>query len=134
MTPNIDRLANRGVTFTNAHCAAPACNPSRVALLTGLRPSSTGVYLNSHPWRPVLPDAVTLPKHFKDQGYFLAGFGKVYHGRYADPSDWHIWGGPPMKLAPHKLLNDGGVGGIRFGALDNKDQDMPGLCECRSSH
>lgn len=124
-TPNLDRLAKRGVTFTNAHCAAPACNPSRVALLTGLRPSSTGVYLNSHPWRPVLPDAVTLPRHFLNHGYFLAGFGKIYHGRYPDPSDWHIWGGSSKDRTEHKLLNDGGVGGIRFGALDNADEHMP---------
>lgn len=125
VTPHLDRLAQRGVTFTSAHCVAPACNPSRVALLTGMRPSTTGVYLNSHPWRPVLPDAVTLPRHFKDHGYYVAGFGKVYHGRYPDPEDWHLWGGPPFRHAPHRLLNDGGVGGIRFGALDNADEDMP---------
>ena len=88
--PNLDRLANQGGSFTNAHCAAPACNPSRVALLTGLRPFTTGVYFNSNPWRPVLPKAITLVRHFKDNGYFCAGFGKVYHGRYADASDWLI--------------------------------------------
>ena len=65
VTPNLDRLANQGVSFTNAHCAAPACNPSRVALLTGLRPFTTGVYFNSNPWRPVLPKAITLVRHFK---------------------------------------------------------------------
>jgi arylsulfatase A-like enzyme len=126
VTPHLDRLAERGVTFTNAHCAAPACNPSRVALLTGRRPSSTGVYHNSNPWRPVLPEAVTLPKHFKDQGYFLAGFGKVYHGRYEDPGDWHIWGLTERRRSPElELLNDGGVKGIRFGPLANDDADMP---------
>lgn len=125
VTPNLDRLAKRGVTFTSAHCAAPACNPSRVALLTGLRPSSTGVYHNPHPWRPVLPDVVTLPRHFMNHGYFVAGFGKVYHGRYPDPTDWHIWGGSTKNKKKHRLLNDGGVGGIRFGALDNDDEDMP---------
>ena len=93
VTPNLDRLAQRGVTFTNAHCAAPACNPSRAALRTGLRPSTTGVYHNSNPWRPVLPDVITLPRHFMDNGYFCAGFGKVYHGRYADPNDWGSGGG-----------------------------------------
>jgi len=55
-TPNLDRLARRGVLFTNAYCAAPACNPSRAALMTGIRPSTSGVYHNSQPWRqsPVL--------------------------------------------------------------------------------
>ena len=127
ITPNLDRLAKRGVTFSNAHCAAPACNPSRVALLTGLRPSTTGVYFNSNPWRPVLPDVITLPKHFKNNGYFTAGFGKVYHGRYADPSDWHIWAKAPgdtREPAKEKHLTDGGVGGIRFGPLSNTDEEM----------
>ena len=50
-TPHIDRLAARGVLFTIAHCAAPACNPSRAALMTGIRPSTSGVYHNPQPWR-----------------------------------------------------------------------------------
>lgn len=127
ITPNLDRLAKRGVTFANAYCAVPACNPSRTALLTGLRPSTTGVYHNSNPWRPVLPQVITLPRHFKDNGYFCAGFGKVYHGRYADPSDWHIWGhasGDTRKVPKEKHLTDGGVGGIRFGPLSNRDEEM----------
>ena len=70
VTPNLDRLAKRGVTFSNAHCAVPSCNPSRTALLTGLRPSTTGVYGNANPWRPVLPEVITLPRHFKNKGYF----------------------------------------------------------------
>ena len=127
ITPNLDRLAKRGVTFTNAQCAVPACNPSRTALLTGLRPSTTGVYHNSNPWRPVLPDVITLPKHFKDNGYFTAGFGKVYHGSYPDASDWDIWSSTPgdaRKASKEKHLTDGGVGGIRFGPLSNSDEEM----------
>ncbi|MGY8769210.1 MAG: sulfatase-like hydrolase/transferase [Pirellulales bacterium] len=117
ITPNLDRLADRGITFTNANCAVPACNPSRTALLTGLRPSTTGVYLNGNPWRPVLPDVITLPRHFKDNGYFCAGFGKVYHGTFPDPTDWHIWGKAPgdkRSAGKVKALTNGGVGGIRF--------------------
>jgi arylsulfatase A-like enzyme len=127
VTPHLDRLAARGVSFTNAHCAVPSCNPSRTALLSGLRPSTTGVYLNSHPWRPVLPKVITLPRHFKNNGYFCAGFGKVYHGRYADPSDWHIWGSAPgdeRRSSKEKHLTNGGVGGIRFGPLANSDEEM----------
>ena len=52
-TPNLDRLAARGVLFTNAHCAAPSCNPSRVAIMTGVRPSSSGVYYNGQSWRQI---------------------------------------------------------------------------------
>src|SRR4030095_16638929 len=59
-TPNIDRLAQRGMLFTGAYCAAPACTPSRAALLTGVRPHTSGVYHNTQPWRPAMPEAVTL--------------------------------------------------------------------------
>src|SRR5512143_1177171 len=52
-TPHIDRLAQMGVTFTRANCAAPVCNPSRAALMSGLRPSTTGVYDNGQDWKPV---------------------------------------------------------------------------------
>lgn len=64
-TPNIDRLAERGVLFTNAHCQAPICNPSRTSFMTGLRPSTTGIYMNS-PWFRATPrnkDRVTLTQH-----------------------------------------------------------------------
>ncbi len=73
--------------FTRAYCAAPACNPSRAALLTGIRPSTSGVYLNSHPWRPALPKAVTLPQHFSAHGYRSIGGGKIFHGGYANGSE-----------------------------------------------
>ena len=88
-TPNIDGLAKRGVLFANAHCQAPICNPSRVSLLTGVRPSSSGVYeLNQpHHLSPLLKTAVTLPAQFKANGYHVLGRGKIYHGRYKCPSD-----------------------------------------------
>jgi arylsulfatase A-like enzyme len=81
-TPNLERLARRGVTFTRAYAASPACNPSRTALLTGLRPSSTGVYGNTTDWRRALPDAVTLPQHFRAHGYRVAGAGRIFHHHY----------------------------------------------------
>lgn len=80
-TPNLDRLASQGVLFTNAHCAAPACNPSRVAVMTGVRPSSSGVYNNGQDWRrsPRLAQAVTIPEHFRQHGYETLGCGKIFH-------------------------------------------------------
>src|SRR5262245_2020124 len=78
-TPNIDSLARRGVLFSNAHCASPLCNPSRTALLTGQAPYRTGIYDNEQFWKPNLPDAVTIPMHFKRNGYTVAGAGKVFH-------------------------------------------------------
>jgi len=80
-TPNLDRLAARGVLFTNAHCAAPACNPSRVAIMTGVRPSTSGVYRNAQSWRsaPRLAHAITIPEHFRAGGYTAVGGGKIFH-------------------------------------------------------
>ncbi|MCA9195298.1 MAG: sulfatase [Planctomycetales bacterium] len=90
-TPNIDRLADRGTLFTNAHVAAPVCNPSRVATMTGLRPSTTGVYDNSIIWHQNLGDIETIPRYFKTHGYMVAGGGKVYHHMpgFNRRSDWH---------------------------------------------
>ncbi len=132
-TPHLDRLASRGVSFTRAYCAAPVCNPSRVALLTGLRPSSTGVYDNATDWRPSLAEVVTLPQHFKRHGYFVSGAGKIYHGNFPQGSDWDEFHnrarprpGPEGKrrtAAPVPGLS-GGAGGISFAALDGDDDAM----------
>ena len=78
-TPNIDRLAAKGMLFANAHCPSPKCAPSRAAILTGLRPSTTGLYDNGHWWFPNLPDVVTMPMHFRKQGYEVVGSGKIFH-------------------------------------------------------
>lgn len=81
-TPHLDKLAERGTTFLNAHCNAPLCNPSRTSLLLGLRPSSTGIYGLSPWFRTVsaLKDRVALPQHFANHGYSTAATGKIYHG------------------------------------------------------
>lgn len=90
-TPNIDRLAKRGLLFTNAHAAAPVCNPSRVATLTGRRPGSTGIYGNETSWIVALPDVPTIPAHFKANGYHVVGGGKVNHHMpgFNRRTDWH---------------------------------------------
>jgi len=89
-TPNIDRLAERGVLFTNAHCASPKCAPSRAAILTGMRPSTTGLYDNGHWWLPNLPNVVTIPQHFRNHGYRVAGAGKIFHHTAGNhpPNQW----------------------------------------------
>lgn len=86
-TSNFDRLARRGMLFTNAHCSAPRCNPSRTSVLTGLQPSTLGVYTNRQRFRQVLPDVVTLPQHFMAHGYRVVGGGKIFHA--PDPESWH---------------------------------------------
>ncbi len=81
-TPNLERLAQAGVTFTRAYCSAPACNPSRVSVMTGLRPSTSEIYSNFEKLREYLPDTLTLPEAFRMAGYRVAGGGKVFHGAY----------------------------------------------------
>jgi arylsulfatase A-like enzyme len=87
-TPNLDRLAARGTYFERAYCAAPTCQPSRVAVMTGLRPSTTGDYVNEQKLRKLLPDVVTLPQYFAGHGYRTAGGGKVFHHGDVDPQSW----------------------------------------------
>ncbi len=90
-TPNLSELAKRGVTFARAFCQAPSCNPSRTSLMTGLRPSTTGVYGNTDAWRKALPDAVTLPQHFKLHGYEVLGGGKTFHGPQNEAASWEAY-------------------------------------------
>jgi arylsulfatase A-like enzyme len=127
-TPNLDRLAGQAVLFSKAYCAAPACNPSRCALLNGIRPHESGVYLNPQPWRPVLPDSVTLPQHFMANGYDVRGGGKIFHGRYEDRGSWHEWfdSGPTPKLPNREQENPHSrAGGIVWGNLhDTPDSEM----------
>jgi choline-sulfatase len=133
-TPNIDALAERGTLFTNAHCQSPLCNPSRTSLMVGLRPTTTGIY-GLAPWfRNVerFRERVTLPQHFKQQGYRTFTAGKIYHGGVGGPQaqarEFDVWGPrggvgvkPPEKLIPptpggnHPLMD--------WGVFPHKDED-----------
>jgi arylsulfatase A-like enzyme len=95
VTPNMDRLAKMGMRFTNAHCNYALCNPSRTSLLTGMLPSSNGVFGNEQDWRRSVQIAgkPTLPEHFKAQGYLTAAAGKIFHANHGGPegrlTGWH---------------------------------------------
>ena len=86
-TPNLDRLAASGTLFTNAHCPAPACNPSRTAIMTGISPHVSGVYDNRQKMRQLLPTATLMPKYFSQHGYWSAGSGKILH-YFTDAASW----------------------------------------------
>lgn len=133
-TPAMKRLAERGLTFTNAHCQAPLCNPSRTSLMTGRRPTSTGVY-GLAPWIrnvPELKELVTMPQHLHKHGYRTLIGGKIYHGgngrgkRQTEECDtWGPGAGvgakPKQKLIPptpggnHKLMD--------WGTFPHEDED-----------
>lgn len=94
VSPHIDELASRGVRFDNAHCQLAVCNPSRVSLLTGLRPDSTRVWTLDVRFRETIPEAITLPQYFKKNGYHTVGFGKIFHNPWPDNVSWsepHSW-------------------------------------------
>src|SRR5262245_1915768 len=130
-TPNIDRLAARGTLFTNAHTQAPLCNPSRASLLTGLRPSTTGVYALQPKLRQAstLKEAVTLPQSLGRSGYRTLGVGKIFHDNLSAAElarEFDVWGeveryknGPERKFIttpdPTKLMD--------WGPFPEKDSD-----------
>lgn len=95
MTPNLDRLISRSLLFTNAHCAAPVCSASRHALLSGLRPSTTGWYSNSsksmEKYEQALGDTLPMPTHFKLNGYKTLAAGKIFHKGTSDVEGYEYW-------------------------------------------
>jgi uncharacterized sulfatase len=111
-SPNIDRLARRGVRFDRAHCQYPLCNPSRVSFLSGRRPESTGVYVLTTPAKTAVPDAVLLPQWFRNAGYFTAGAGKVFHNRATnDPAAWDHYQDSPTEDPEERAALDARYGG-----------------------
>ncbi|TWU39016.1 Arylsulfatase [Novipirellula aureliae] len=87
-SPNINRLAESGVTFTRAYCQQAVCNPSRASLMTGLRPDTIRVWDLSTDFRTAKPDAVTLTQQFMKNGYHAVGIGKIFHNDIQDPGSW----------------------------------------------
>ncbi|TWO34500.1 sulfatase [Seonamhaeicola sediminis] len=141
-TPNFDRLANMGVTFTNAHVQAPLCGPSRASIMTGLRPSNTGIYGMAHDndvrrdGNPATKDITFLPEYFGNNGYHTMGIGKLFHN-HAPDSVFHESGGRVKGFGPlpkKRFVWDGygkGIKGVHgrtstdWGAFPETDSLMP---------
>ncbi len=90
ISPNIDRLAARGMVFERAYCQVAVCGASRASLLSGLRPESTGCWTYNTPLRSQRPEVITLPQHFRDNGYATGMLGKIYHSAGDDAASWSV--------------------------------------------
>jgi arylsulfatase A-like enzyme len=137
ITPNLDAFAEGGVLFTNCHASAPACNPARTAMFSGLNPYTSGVYQNQDDWREYISADRMMAQLFLDNGYNTARIGKVYHGGYQEndhwddiykPSNTHDLGGPDPYLpyhpfhGMHNAINSNSD--FHWGPSDNPDPDF----------
>ena len=120
-TPNIDRLAERGTLFNRAYCQNPLCHPSRTSILTGLRPETAGVFSNAVNFREKLPNAVTLPQHFKTYGYHTESIGKIEHNALArdDAYSWSVPSWIPLWISADRSSIP------VWQALDVEDRNLP---------
>lgn len=132
ITPNMDRLAARGIVFTNAQVQAPLCNPSRASVLTGLRPSNTGIYGLMPGIRAVeaTKNSVSIPQYFRNQGYFTAGFGKVFHDgsipKELQKEELDVWGpSPGMPIPKEKFVQTPSpMNAMDWGIFPKDDRDQ----------
>jgi uncharacterized sulfatase len=140
-TPNIDRLAARGVVFERAYVQYPVCNPSRSSFLTGLRPDQTGVTDNRTLLRDKLPDVVTFPQMLKEQGWHAASFGKIFHlGGGRNEALQKKWMDLPAtwdsaeafrataigsRNVAGRDLSGGRLNWCHWGAMEGDDEDQP---------
>ena len=136
-SPNIDRLAKRGMRFDRAYCQYPVCNPSRASLMTGLYPEQTGVLSNAGDFRKRHPDITTMSQHFMNNGYFAARVGKIYHYGVPlqigtdgkdDPASWNTVANPigidRAELEPVATLQKGKYGGtLSWRIIESRDDD-----------
>ncbi|MEM1295292.1 MAG: sulfatase [Verrucomicrobiota bacterium] len=130
LTPNIDRLAKRGTLFTNAHCQSSVCNPSRVSMMTGRYPHSTGVYFLSPDLKnaPALNGVLTMPEHFAQHGYETMAVGKIFHT--GDKRFFQEYGSNNGGFGPRpkkKISQPHGHPLWDWGIYPENDADMPDM-------
>ncbi|MEC8557432.1 MAG: sulfatase [Planctomycetota bacterium] len=129
-TPNLERLARKGTLFSKAYCMSAACNPSRVATLTGLRPTTSGVYGNKTNWRAALPSRKTIMQQFQTAGYQVFGAGKIFHhhlnNAFHDGASFDAFQPMRKQLYPPEKLNGASKYGSRntdWGSWPNREED-----------
>lgn len=133
-TPNIDKLASEGVLFTNAHCTAPLCSPSRISIVTGKYPTSSGFYMNNQPFGKDSVDVMRLTRFFKENGYYVCGAGKLYpdyseSGLKKDFDEYHKIDTNAVYNINQYIFNNGPAGRFKRwvldgGPLDTEDDKM----------
>ena len=97
-SPNFDRLAEMSTRFDQAYCQQAVCAPSRNSIMTGLRPDAMGIYDLYTFFRKRVPDVITLPQHFKNNGYYTERIGKIYHTGHGNTDDSLSWSQPAAKM------------------------------------
>jgi arylsulfatase A-like enzyme len=127
ITPHLDALAARGMVFERAYCQSATCRASRLSLLTGRRPDTTGIHTNGGPLlRSVTPDLVTLPQHFKNHGWTSISLGKIYHGAFQVRANWNdptSWSRPEWWPGPRYYYTEKGIASAR--AVFEKKRPSP---------
>jgi arylsulfatase A-like enzyme len=104
LTPSMDKFVSEAVSFRNAQCANPACNPSRTSVMTGYAPHTSGVYSNYQDWRKVIPERVTIGQYFRENGYYSAGAGKIFHYHMIDSACWDEYWPSQLQNMPNDPL------------------------------
>ena len=108
LTPYITKFSNNSVNFTKNYCTSPGCNPSRATMMTGLHTYNSGMYSNYQDWRkvPKLSNAITLPEFLKNNGYYTAGAGKIYHYSQVHPDSWNDYYPSQTQNMPNNYIPD----------------------------
>lgn len=123
-TPNLVRFAKESVNFTNSYCSSPMCNPSRTSLMTGQAPYTSGVYSNYQDWREVIKDHKSIGTYFRENGYYSAGAGKIFHYHMVDPACWDEYWPSQEKNMPDYYYPNGEGNTMNMPMFENMYADF----------
>ncbi len=124
-TPALDTFSEDAVRFDHAYCTNPACNPSRTSIMTGLAPHTSGVYSNYQDWREVIQEHTTIGHYFRDNGYYSAGAGKIFHYHMIDSSCWDSYWPSQKRNMPQEYLPQNHPAGDEEAKKEYQTINMP---------